>query len=509
MPPVFKRFFIVLPLLLALIAAPISFAVQEQQGDEGASLAGCNGVRFSEAVGSPVDVGVNPTSPVVADFNLDGRPDLAIANENSHNVTILLNKGGERFVQSPGSPVGVYASSCPNSVAVGDFNVDGKPDLAVVGNCINSVNILLGDGVGGFSEAPGSPFRVGTPRGRVAVGDFNLDGKPDLALTNTFSNSITILLGNGMGGFTEAPGSPVGAELPGDIAVGDFNSEGKPDLAVVNGGFSNLSMNSVSILLGNGSGGFTGGSSILVEAGSASMAVGDFNLDGKLDLAVANDESFSGSVTILLGNGDGRFTQAIGSPIRLKDRPTHSVVVGDFDLDGKPDLAVSTSQSNGVTVLLGNGAGGFIQSAGSPVSLGLFPRSLAVADFNQDGKPDFVVVNGISVTIQLNTCTPIPDFALSFEQPTVTAEMGSKVSVTLSIARNSGLTGNVTIKAPETLPNGIVVGLDPVTATTGDRLSFKIKVKMRALPGTYPLVFTGVDDSGKLTRAATLTLVVR
>jgi hypothetical protein len=133
-----------------------------------------------------------------------------------------------------------------------------------------------------------------------------------------------------------------------------------------------------------------------------------------------------------------------------------------------------------------------------------------VADFNQDGKADFAVVNigSNNVIIQLNSCIPIPDFALSFEQPTVTTETGTKVPIRLSVARNSGLTGNVIIKAPETLSNGIVVGLDPATATMGNSLSFKIKVKARALPGTYPLIFTGVDDSGKLTRTATLTLIV-
>ena len=294
---------------------------------------GC-GASFIQPTGSPVAAGTNPLSVAVGDFNLDGKPDLAVANVDSNNVTILLGNGIGGFTQPAGSPVG--AGTGPLSVAVGDFNLDGKPDLAVA-NAGGGVTILLGNGTGGFTQPAGSPVGAGITPISVAVGDFNLDGKPDLAVANQGSNNVTILLGNGMGGFTQPAGSPVGAgTTPRSVAVGDFNLDGKPDLAVANN-----SSNNVTILLGNGSGGFTQpvGSPVAAGTTPVSVAVGDFNLDGKPDLAVANHVARD-NVTILLGNGMGGFTQPAGSPVGAGTTP-RSVAVGDFNLDGKPDLAVA------------------------------------------------------------------------------------------------------------------------------------------------------------------------
>src|SRR5204862_441374 len=124
----------------------------------------------------------------------------------------------------------------PQSVAVGDFNRDGKPDLATANTSSNTVTILLGNGTGGFSQAAGSPVAVGAGPQSVAVGDFNRDGKPDLATANAGSNNVTILLGNGAGGFSQAAGSPVAVgNPPFSVAAGDFDHDGKPDLATANG----------------------------------------------------------------------------------------------------------------------------------------------------------------------------------------------------------------------------------------------------------------------------------
>jgi hypothetical protein len=477
-----------------------------RQSKISASTGGCSGVSFTQPAGSPVGAGNHPWSAAVADLNLDGRLDLAVVNTDSNNVTILLSNGGGGFTEPAGSPVGVPLSPCPSSVAAGDFNLDGKPDLAVVSNCFNNVTILLGNGSGGFTEAAGSPVTAGASAESVAVGDFNLDGKPDLVVTNFGSNNVTILLGNGSGGFTQAAGSPVSTGIsPGLVAVGDFNLDGKSDLAVVN-----RTSDNVTILLGNGSGGFTQAAGSPIGVGSAphSLAIGDFNLDGKPDLAVANANS--DSVTILLGNGSGGFTQAAASTVGAGTTPL-SVAVADFNLDGLPDLAVVNARPNGVTILLGDGGGGFIQASGSPVIVGIDPFAIAVGDFNLDGKPDFATANHDSnnITIQLNTCAPAPDFSLSFDHQIVTGEIGTKVSAKLNITRTTGLTGNVTISVPETLPLGIAVALEPTTPTTGNSLTFKIKLKRRAKAGTHTLVFTGVDDSGRVIHTVALTLVVQ
>ena len=160
----------------------------------------------------------------------------------NNNVTLLLGNGTGGFAAASGSPFAV--GSTPYSVAVGDFNGDGKPDLAVANEFNNNVTVLLGDGTGGFAEAPGSPFAVGSTPSFVAAGDFNGDGKLDLVTTST-DNNVTVLLGNGTGGFASASGSPfpVGT-FPLSVAVGDFNADGEPDLAI-----ANYFGNSVTVLL--------------------------------------------------------------------------------------------------------------------------------------------------------------------------------------------------------------------------------------------------------------------
>src|SRR4030095_14520265 len=212
----------------------------------------------------------------------------------------------------------------------------------------------------------------------VGVDDFNLDGKPDLATANFSSNNVTILLGNGMGGFTQPAGSPVGAGgTPLSVAAGDFVLDGQPALAVATQ--ASTETGNVTILLGNGMGGFTQPSSspVGVGAGPQSVAVGDFNLDGKPDLAVANQGS--DDVTILLGNGMGGFTQPSSSPVGTGVGPGPGAG-GDFNLDGKPDLATANTGSNNVTILLGDGMGGFTQPSTSPVGAGVVPFSVAVGD---------------------------------------------------------------------------------------------------------------------------------
>ena len=172
-----------------------------------------------------------------------------MADFDSADVTILLGDGTGNFNHAATSPVAVGNS--PRSVAVADLNLDGRPDLAVVfGN--SDVAILIGDGTGNFTPASTSPEAVGILPNSVAVGDFNLDGRPDLAVANIGSANVTILIGDGTGNFTQATTSPEGAgNGPVSVAVGDLNLDGRPDLAVANSTSGN-----VTILLGDGTGSF-------------------------------------------------------------------------------------------------------------------------------------------------------------------------------------------------------------------------------------------------------------
>ena len=271
---------------------------------------------------------------------------LDASNGNAVLGTAMLGTGttGLDFLNSSNPTTGVE----PVSVAVGDFNGDGFPDLAVANYGSNTVTILLGNGNGTFTQAVYSPVTVGNGPVSVVVGDFNGDGIEDLAVVNNVSlvysgSTVTVLLGNGNGIFTKAVNSPVATGFsPTSISVGDFNGDGILDLAVV----SDVSYGTMAILLGNGNGSFTQAPVSVATVGlnPISVAVGDFNGDGIPDIAVANDY-YDGTVTILLGNGNGTFTQAPNSPVSLFLAP-QSLAVGNFNGDGISDLAVAFFASN-------------------------------------------------------------------------------------------------------------------------------------------------------------------
>jgi hypothetical protein len=178
----------------------------------------------------------------------------------------------------------------------------------------------------------------------VAVGDFNGDGVPDLAVTNSGPRTVSVLLGNGDGTFRTAFNCPVGA-APTCVAVGDFDRDGILDLVVNN----NVASGTVSVLMGNGDGTFRAAGSYAAGISASAVAVADLNGDGILDLAVANGGS--NNVSVLLGNGDGTFGAAVNYPAGGGDQPfPRSMAVGDFNGDGTPDLVVA---SDTVSVLLG------------------------------------------------------------------------------------------------------------------------------------------------------------
>ena len=254
------------------------------------------------------------------------------------------------------------------SMAVGDFNGDGKLDLAATTQ--TGVAVLLGNGDGTFTPASGSPIVLGNSFPfQVVVGDFNGDGKPDLAVLLS-NDTVAVLLGNGDGTFTPAPGSPIalGAGTPGAIAVADFTGDGKLDLAV-----TNQTQGTVSVLLGNGGGTFTPapGSPIAVGGTPADLAVGDFTAGGTPDLVIENapvSVAPASSLIVLLGRGDGTFSPAPGSPILLSGQSLGGLAVADFNDDGRPDIAVGFNA--GLDLLLGDGSGGFRPARGSPFAEG-------------------------------------------------------------------------------------------------------------------------------------------
>jgi FG-GAP-like repeat/Abnormal spindle-like microcephaly-assoc'd, ASPM-SPD-2-Hydin/FG-GAP repeat len=311
--------------------------------------------------------GASPKALVAGDFNGDGKLDLATANSGDNTVSILIGNPDGTFQPHADYQVGTY----PSAIAAADFNGDGRLDFAVANSGDKTVSILLGDGTGNFSLA--SSPAVGYGPCSVAVGDFNGDGKLDLAVANEGSNTVSILLGDGTGHFTLASSAATGLN-PVSVAVGDFSGDGRLDLAVGNSGD-----NTVSILLGDGTGNFNLVSTLAAGRYPISVALGDFNGDDKLDVAVVG-----GTVSILLGDGMGSFTLAFSEG--MEEAPT-SVAVADFNKDGKLDLVFPTPSSiYTVAVLLGDGTGRFERA--SSLTGGDFPVALAVGDFNGDGALD-------------------------------------------------------------------------------------------------------------------------
>jgi FG-GAP-like repeat/Abnormal spindle-like microcephaly-assoc'd, ASPM-SPD-2-Hydin/FG-GAP repeat/PQQ enzyme repeat len=339
---------------------------------------------------SDVTLGANALA-AAGDFNNDGKLDLAVT-ASAGNIDVLLGNGDGTF-QAPA----IYAAgSGADAVALGDFNGDGNLDLVVANSSGNNVSVLLGNGDGTFQAAVNYP--TGNDPDSLVVGDFNGDGKLDLAVGNASDNDVSVLLGNGDGTLQSAVNYAVG-NTPLSAAVGDFNGDGVLDLAVVNS-----ADNTVSVLLGNGDGTFQPAVNYAVGSSPVSIAAGDFNRDGKLDLVIGN--SASNNLSVLLGNGDGTFQAAVNYGVGANPS---SVSLADLNGDGNLDLAVANSGDNTTSTLLGNGDGTFQLAV--PNSVGHSPGSVLTGDFAGAGRFGLVVVNAADATLSVLLQAPV--FSLS------------------------------------------------------------------------------------------------
>jgi hypothetical protein len=388
-------------------------------------------------------VGSGPHSLTVADFNRDGSPDLATAN-SSGTVTVLLGNGAGGF----GTGKNITVAANAQYLKTGDFNNDNKPDLVVSSQTVNGITVLLGDGAGDFTPASASfgvsnrtslgldvgdfdkdgaldlavvnssgPPEVVIWRGDgaghfavqssilagfgakfILVSDFDADGQLDLFVTNADAYTVSVMRGLGSGSFAPQRRFAVGTQSPVYAAASDVNGDGKPEVGVVN-------VLEVSLLVGDGAGGFIAPEAFPVSSnsfvGAASLAEGDYNSDGKVDLAVALDSGVMG----LLNDGAGRFQPKFSGPVATSSS-TGSIVAADFDRDGKLDVATTAGAGgNSVSAFLGDGAGSFTRR--SVTQADTSPMSLYVADFNNDGLDDLVTptFGGNSASILLGDGT--------------------------------------------------------------------------------------------------------
>ena len=347
---------------------------------------------FTPAPGSPLNIGSRPNDIAVGDWNKDGKLDVVTCNDGD-TVTILLGNGRGGFTPAPGSPIRAAA----HIVAVGDVNNDRNPDLALTHHDSFGVMVLLGAGDGRFAPAPGSPFAAhqgAKPHNHgLALNDVNSDGHLDITTSNQDDNSVSVLLGNGRGGFTPAASSPFAVgRAPYPHAVGDVNKDGKLDIVS-----PNVGSNNVTVLLGDGRGGFmpAANSPYAVATRPYYIAIGDVSGDALPDLITTHDDI--NLMTTLLGDGRGGFTAAPASPFDL-GRRAYKLVAADVNRDAWTDLVIGTEASDSVTVLLGNERGSYTLAAGSPYTAGRNPR-VVIGDVNNDGKLDIVTANNGSSDI--------------------------------------------------------------------------------------------------------------
>ena len=390
-----------------------------------------------------------PSAMAIGDFNGDGNPDIAVVSQNSNTVSILLGAPGGIFNPGASYPTG----NLPSGIVAADFDGDGVLDLAFTNAGDNTVSILLGNGDGTFHLGTTISDPGVYPTHLVAA-DFNADGALDLAVINVCGpgtgtcfpqaglgspGSVTLLLSNGDGTFTVSANSPATGVFPSAIAAADLNADGAIDLVI-----ANQISNTLTLLMGNGDGTFTAAADVPTRNGPTAMAVADFNNDGKLDLAVTNSVDQSVSVFLNQNCGAAASGCTFATNSLLTGKNPIAVSAADMNADGYVDLVVLNGNDNTVTVIPNNEAAFAPSIPVYPVMFSAGALGLAIADFNGDGRLDMITLipsGGYSLLLQ----TSVPQVVLT--SGNASPPYGSVVTFTANVNPSIGVqpTGTVTL----------------------------------------------------------------
>jgi len=498
-------------------STPYSIAAADVNGDgrfdlltanQGSSTAavqlGTGTGAFGAAATYSTGPGSNPTGIAVADVNRDGRPDLLTANQASSTAGVLLNTGAGSF--APASTYSTGTGSAPFDIAVADVNGDSKPDLLTSNSGTNTVGVLLGTGTGTFGTVMAYSTGANSQPTSIAVGDVNRDGKPDILTTN--QGAVGVLLGTGSGTFGAVTTYSLGTgNNPTALAVADVNGDGQLDLLT-----ANYSSNTVSVLLSTGLGTFGTVASYSTGAGSGpiSIAVGDANGDGKPDLLTAN--ALTHTIGVLLNVGAGTFKVSTAYALTTYStgagsKPT-DIAVADVNGDGKPDVLTANFNGNATGVLLGSALPAPTLTSLSPASgpvgtsvtlTGTNLTGVTSVSFNGTAASTFLVVSATSLTATVPagaTSGPVaattgsgtatgPAFTVT-TTPTVTTAIPAVLTST-----GATLGGSVTADGGAAVTERGVV----YVAGTGLPTTANTKVVVGAGTGLFTRVITGLTTN--------------
>jgi len=396
-------------------------------------------VCFGSAISHPTfGTGTSPYAVTTADFNNDGKLDLATANSGTNNLSVLLGDGTGNFGANANYTVGTE----PVSIVSADFNKDGNADLATANYFTNNVSVLLGNGSGSFAAAANYSIAGMTGPQSICIFDFNTDGNMDIAVAAGTTNNVSVFVNSGSGFLSFAGSIGLAASAnPEGITSADFNGDGKPDLATANYGTNNLS-----VILNAGALVSWSVSSYSCGTNPQSVCAGDFNGDGHTDIAVTNNGS--NNIMIFTNGGTGAFTLLATNPAGTNP---YNITTADVNWDGILDLACANSGSDNVSVYIGNGNGTFAAGSLVPIGSTFGPTGICSGDFNTDGEMDLAVAdNGTGIDLVSILLNQLPKVNISgtttvcYSMSTVLTAAGA-TSYTWSANAGSATTSTVSV----------------------------------------------------------------